>query len=180
MGTVPDLLAHALAAYTLGTLLSWRYDWLDSAFVTAVMVGAFVPDLTKVKLLVPYWEVSTLLGVPFSWAPLHYLGGVVFSVVMGVLLIAPGGRRRVRVLSLLSLGAASHLFLDALLRSPTGRSFPVFWPFTAWRPPTPGLYLSTEPWPTVFFAVLALVVWYIDRQRLQAALGKDTKISVDD
>jgi ABC-type branched-subunit amino acid transport system permease subunit len=166
---MPDLLAHALAAYVLGTLLSWRYDWLDGAYVTVTMTGAFVPDLVKVKLLVPDWDVAAVLGQPFSWNPLHYLGGVVLSVLVGVLVVAPGNRRRVRTLALLSLGAASHLFLDSLLRTATGQAFPVFWPLSSYRPPTPGLYLSTEPEPMVFLGALALVVWYVDRRRGQVA-----------
>ena len=177
---MPDLLAHALAAYALGTALSWRYDWLSPAFVTVVMAGAFVPDLTKVGLVVHESVVVAAIGRPFSWAPLHYLGGVALSVLVGVLLIAPGGRRRARVLALLSLGAASHLFLDALLQTASGRAFMVFWPLTTWRPPTPGLYLSTEPWPTLFFGVLALVVWYVDRQRRQGAAAGAEAAPVDD
>ena len=177
---MPDLLAHALAAYVLGTLLSWRYDWLDGAYVTVAMAGAFVPDLVKVKLLVPNWEVAAVLGQPFSWDPLHYLGGVVLSVLVGVLVVAPGDRRRVRALALLSLGASSHLVLDSLLRTATGRAFPVFWPLSSYRPPTPGLYLSTEPEPTVLFGVLALVVWYVDRRRGQVAAGVVGEMADDD
>jgi len=176
---MPDLLAHALAAYALGTVLSWRYGWLRPAYVTAVMAGAFVPDLVKVRLLVHPERVESLLGIPFSWDPLHYLGGVVLSVLVGVLVVVPGAKRRVRVLALLATGAASHLFLNALLRTPTGRSFPVFWPLTAYRPPTPGIYLSTEPWPTVFFAVVAVVVWYADRRR-EAGQARAVEAPTDD
>lgn len=39
------------------------------------------------------------------------------------------------------------------------------WLLSSYRPPTPGLYLSTEPEQMVFFDVLALVVWYVDRRR---------------
>ncbi|MFC7227949.1 metal-dependent hydrolase [Salinirubellus salinus] len=177
---MPDLLAHALAAYALGTALSWRYDWLTPAYVTVAMAGAFVPDLAKIRLAVHQSVIVEAIGRPFSWDPLHYLGGVVLSVLVGVLVVAPGGRQRVRVLALLSLGAATHLFLDALLRTPSGRAFPVFWPLTTWRPPTPGLYLSTEPWPTLFFAALALVVWYVDRQRGRAAADRAVEAVVDD
>jgi hypothetical protein len=177
---MPDLLAHALAAYALGTALSWRYGWLTSAYVTVTMAGAFVPDLVKVRLVVHQSAVAELLGRPFSWDPLHYLGGVVLSVLVGVLLVAPGGRRRARVLALLSAGAATHLFLDALLRTPSGRAYAVFWPLTELRPPTPGLYLSTEPWPTFFFGLVALAVWYVDRRRGETAAGPTDPTPVDD
>jgi hypothetical protein len=109
------------------------------------MAGAFVPDLGEVRLLVHPERVESLLGIPFSWDPLHDLGRVVHSVLVGVLVVVPGAKRRGRVLALLATGAASHLFLDARLRTSTGRSFPVFWPLAAYRPPTPGIYLGTEP-----------------------------------
>jgi hypothetical protein len=153
---MPDLLAHALLAYTLATLLSWRLDWLSPGYVTVAMAGAFVPDLVKIKLVVHGEVVATLLGLPFDWSPLHTLGGSAVSVAIGVALVADRERRRVA--ALLGLGAASHLLADALLRSPSGRSYPLAWPLSRLEPPTPGLYLSTDPAPTVVAALVAGVV----------------------
>lgn len=158
-----DLLAHALVGYTLGVALSWRHEWLTAPYVTAVMVGTCVPDLVKVELLAHPRVVVDLTGLPFSWTPLTYASGVALSVLVGVLLVVP--RERGRALALLGLGAASHLLLDLLLKTPSGRSFPVFWPLTTYRPPTPGLYLSTEPWPTLVAVGVAAVVWALDRRR---------------
>lgn len=160
--TVPDLLGHALLAYTVARLLSLRSQWLDGQYVTVVMAGAFVPDLTKVALLVPSEVVASALGVPFSWYALHTLGGATVSIAIGCLLVGPGHRRRVG--ALLSLGAASHLVADALLRTPTGRAGPLLWPVTRWHPPSPGLYLSTEPWPTLVFALTAVLTWVAVRR----------------
>lgn len=154
---MPDLLAHALVAYALGTALSWRYDWMRPPYVTAVMAGAFIPDLTKVQLVVSSVEIRALFGVPFSWDALHFGGGVLLSVLIGVLLAAPRTQRRVGIT--LALGAGSHVFLDALLRTPSGFAFPVFWPLTRYRPPTPGLYLSTSVWPTIAALAIAAVVY---------------------
>lgn len=160
---MPDLLSHALAAYSIGMILSWRIEWLDSSYVTTIMVGALLPDLVKIKLLIPSAEMSALLGVPFSWLPLHTVTGVVLSAL---LLGSVVGRKteRWRVLSTACIGAVSHLVLDGLLRTPTGRGAPVFWPLSEYQPPTPGLYLSTEPWPTALFVVVALSVLYVDRR----------------
>jgi hypothetical protein len=162
---MPDLLAHAFVAYALASVLSWRYEWLGPPYVTVMMVGAFVPDLRKVGLFVDQRVVESLLGVPFSWDPLHYFGGVLVSTVLGGFVLAPAGQARRRTLALLSLGATSHLLLDGLIRTPTGRSYPVFWPLTEFQPPTPGLYLSTEPWPTLAAGAVALVVWYLTRRQ---------------
>jgi uncharacterized protein (TIGR03382 family) len=160
---MPDMLAHALVGYVLGRVLSWRHDRLGTPHVTAVMVGTFVPDMVKVKLVADPVVASGALGLPFSWSPLHTAGGVLLSILVGALVALPRERRR--VLGLLAVGAGSHLFLDALLRTPTGRSYAVLWPLTRYRPPTPGLSLSTEPWPAAVAGVAAAAVWLVHRRR---------------
>lgn len=160
---MPDLLAHVLLAYAVGLVLSRRYGWLSPAYVTVVMAGAMIPDLSKAALVVPGVRVEALLGVPFDWFALHTAGGVLLSILVGVTLVAPAERRRVFLL--LALGAATHLFADALLLNPSGRSYPVLWPLTRYNPSTPGLYLSTEPGPTVVAGVAALVAWGLTRWR---------------
>lgn len=161
---MPDLLAHVLFAYVLGTMLSWRYGWLSPAYVTVVMAGAMVPDVSKGALVLPGSRIEALVGVPFDWFALHTTGGVLLMILVGVTLVAPAERRRVFLL--LTLGAATHLFADALLLNPSGRSYPVVWPLMRYHPPTPGLYLSTRPEPTVIAAAAALIVrgatWYRD------------------
>lgn len=152
-----DLLAHALVAFALGRLLGTRYEWVTSPYVTAVMAGAFVPDLVKAKLLLPASSVETALGIPFDWMPLKAPAGVGVAVLIGVLVVAPRVRRRAG--ACLAVGAASHLLLDAMLLTPSGRqSVPTLWPLSQYHPPTPGLYLSTQAWPTVAAALLAVAV----------------------
>lgn len=152
-----DLLAHALVGFALGRLLGTQYDWVTPPYVTAVMAGAFVPDLVKVKLLLPAPGVEAALGIPFDWMPLKAPVGAVVVILIGVTLVVP--RARGRAGACLAVGAASHLFLDALLLTPSGRgSVPMLWPLSQYHPPTPGLYLSTQAWPTVAAVVLAVAV----------------------
>jgi hypothetical protein len=160
---MPDLLAHAVIAYCLGTALALRYDWLTPGYVTVVMAGAFVPDVSKVYLLVPDAVVAEALGVPFSWFALHTLGGSAVAVLIGVVLVADDERRR--VLALLSLGTASHLAADALLLTATGYSKPMWWPVARVGLPSPGLYLSTEPTPLFVASAVAVVLWAVRRQQ---------------
>ncbi|PSP76993.1 metal-dependent hydrolase [Halobacteriales archaeon QS_1_68_20] len=168
---MPDLLAHVLLAYAVAQALSWRYRWLSPAYVTVVMAGAMIPDLSKAAMVLPGTRVEALLGVPFDWFALHTSGGVLLSILVGVALVAPTERRRVFLL--LALGAATHLFADALLLKPSGRSYPVFWPLTRYHPPTPGLYLSTEPRPAVVAAVAALVARVVTRRHGDHEAGTD-------
>jgi hypothetical protein len=154
---MPDLLAHALLAYAVCTVLSWRYGWLTPAYVTAGMAGAFIPDMMKIQLLVPDAAVEAILGSPFSWSGIHTAGGALVAVLLGAAVVAPRERRRVG--TLLAVGAGSHLLADAFLLTPSGRSYEVLWPLLRYNPPTPGLYLSTRPEPTVVAGVVAAAVW---------------------
>jgi hypothetical protein len=167
---MPDLLAHALIAYAVCTALAWRYDWLTPGYVTVGMAGAFIPDLTKVALVVPDAIVEGLLGIPFAWFGIHTLGGVAIGVAIGVVVVRSVERRRVA--ALLALGAVTHLLADALLLNPSGRSFAVLWPLTRWHPPTAGLYLSPEPWPMVVSGLVAGFVWFAVRRGLREGFSE--------
>ncbi|UVE50745.1 metal-dependent hydrolase [Haloferax larsenii] len=164
---MPDLLAHVFLAYSLATVASWRYEWLTSSYVTVSMAGAFIPDLTKAYLVFPNSRVELTLGIPFDWFALHTIGGVICSILIGVLIVHTRVRRRVFLL--LSLGAGSHLLADALLKKPTGQAEPMLWPFTRLHPPTPGLYLSTDVEPVVLLGAVALLVAVVTKYRQSTA-----------
>lgn len=169
---MPDLLTHVLVCYVLATLLSFRYDWLTPAFVTVAMLGALVPDLTKIALLIPSAQVETFLGIPFAWRAIHMFGGTLVAITIGALLTSQKHRRRVFLL--LALGAASHHILDAFLINPSGYSYAIFWPFTTYNPPTPNLYLSSDRWPALVLGMLAVTVWYV---RYHGSLFSDQQTS---
>ncbi|MFU1781794.1 metal-dependent hydrolase [Haloarcula japonica] len=154
---MPDLLSHAFIAFTVCTLLSLRYDWLTGEYVTVGMAGAFIPDMAKIKILVDAAAVEAALGIPFDWLGVHTLGGAFVAVLVGTVIVNRADRRR--VFGLLSLGAASHLFADALLLKASGRSYEVLWPLTQYHPPTPGLYLSTDIWLTGVTGTVAVAAW---------------------
>ncbi|AGB38792.1 metal-dependent hydrolase [Natronococcus occultus] len=158
-----ELFTHILTAYVLATLLSWRYEWLTPQFVTVAMVGAMIPDLNRLELLLPADLLTAVLGVPFDWGAFHVLGGSLVAVAIGTLLAPPAYRRRAG--ALLLLGMASHHALDLLLLTPSGYADAVRWPITGSHPPSPGLYLSTDRWPALCSAVLAAGVWYARSQR---------------
>ncbi|AFK19830.1 metal-dependent hydrolase [Haloferax mediterranei ATCC 33500] len=160
---MPDLLAHALLAYSLATVASWRYEWISRPYVTVAMAGAFIPDMAKAALVIPSARVEQLLGVPFDWFGLHTAGAVLCSVLVGVLLVTES--EQLRVFTLLAVGAASHLVADALLLKPTGVSYPLLWPLTRIYPPTPGLYLSTDIEPAIVLGAAALLVSGVTRYR---------------
>lgn len=151
-----DLLTHVLAAYIVVKLLGLRYGWITAPYVTMAMVGAVLPDLNRVRLLVDDATMTALLGVPWSWGAQHRLGGVLISVLIICVLVSDSARTRVFVM--LSLGAGLHLFMDLFLHN---HPFPILWPLTTYRPPFPGLYSSSADaiWMAPAFVILALLVW---------------------
>lgn len=158
---MPDLLTHVLLAYTVATLVANRYHWLQPAYVTIAMVGALIPDMDHVSTLLPSQTVEAVLGIPFDWQGLQTGGVVLLVILIGTVLVKAAERRR--VFALLCLGAFTHLFTDALIRVPEGRSQSIFFPVTLYQPPTPGLYLSTDIWPLAVTAVFAFFAWYLVR-----------------
>lgn len=156
---MPDLLTHVLVAYIFATLLLFRDERITPAFVTIVMLGAIVPDLAKIELLLPTPQMEQFLDIPFSWFGIHTLGGTLVAITVGALLASTEYRRRIFLL--LAAGAASHLFLDALLIKASGYSYEVLWPLTPVFPPTPNLYLSSDRWPALVCAGVAVTVWYL-------------------
>ena len=158
-----DVLTHALAGYIIGMVLSFRVSWLRAPFVTAVMVGALLPDFTKVSLVLSSSRVESILGTPFDWFALHTPFGVILTAGIGSLLVS--GDNRGRVFILLLVGAASHIFLDSLLMSPSRFSYVLFWPFRVVLVPLPMYILSSDRWPAVVAAVIALILRYARRRR---------------
>lgn len=158
-----DLLTHVLVAYLLATLAERRTTRLDRRHVPLVMVGALVPDVAKVYLVLGDPGLA-VVGVPTSWYALQSVGGVAALVVLGAVLIGPGERRR--ALALLAAGAGSHLLLDLPVRRADGLSPPYLYPLTWWRPPSLGLYLSSDVWPSL--AAVAAVVALLAARRYRS------------
>ncbi|PSQ56915.1 MAG: hypothetical protein BRD23_09110 [Halobacteriales archaeon SW_9_67_25] len=71
---MPDLLTHVLGVYVLLTPVTWRVKWIQPRHVALVMIGAVVPDVSKVHLLVDSSVVANTLGQPWSWTGIHRLG----------------------------------------------------------------------------------------------------------
>ncbi len=155
-----DLLTHVFVGYSIGIILSWRYKQIKSPHITAIMVGAALPDLVRIRLLLDPIKIEQYLGIPFSWGPLHTVGGVLIIMTIGALLTIPKDSKMIFIL--LAIGAISHLFLDSLLITASGYSYAVLWPFLEFHPPTPALYLSTDVWPALVSGVGALFVRTLD------------------
>ncbi|MDS0282297.1 hypothetical protein [Haloarcula onubensis] len=157
-----DLLTHFLVAYALLTVASWRVEWLGRRWVVVGTGGAAIPDLLKVRILVDSDAVAAALGVPFSYAPLSTVGGV--FLVAGLITLAFDRDRWRRVYGLVTVGGLSALVGDGLRAYADGRASAYLYPFTNWRPPTPSLYVSSDPRVLVVALALAAGVFLVDRR----------------
>lgn len=160
-----DLLTHVLVAYVLMTVASWRVEPIDQQWVVVAMGGAAIPDLVKVNVLVSARTVEHAVGIPFSYAPVSTLGGVV--LVAGVIALAFGAGHRRRAYAFLVAGGGLSLVGDGLRTYADGTSSPWLYPFTWWRPPTPSLYVSSDVRVVVVALVVAAVVFLLDRRPLR-------------
>ncbi len=158
-----DLLTHVFVGFAIGVILSWRYEKIKSPHITAIMVGAALPDLVRIRLLLDPIKIENVLGIPFSWGPLHTFGGVFVVIAIGSLLTVQEDSKLIFIL--LMIGAISHLFLDSLLITTSGYSYAIFWPFLDIHPPTPALYLSTDVWPALVSGMIALSLITLDKFR---------------
>jgi hypothetical protein len=154
---MPDLLAHVLFGYAVFTLLTARVEAVEARHVPLGMVGAALPDLAKVRLLVPSGTVGDLLGAPFSWLAVHRLGAAVALAGLGALAVSRAERRT--VFGVLLAGALGHLGLDAFVVRAAGLTPPYLYPLSWWRPPSGDLYLSSQRWPTLVALGLAAAVY---------------------
>jgi hypothetical protein len=135
-----DLLTHVLVPYVLLTAASWRFDRLARRWIVIGMAGAAIPDLVKIGILVDDRMIESLLGVPFSYAPISSLGGVL--LIAGTIALFFGRERR-QVYALLVFGSLTALVVDGLRVFADGHSG--FWLYPIWwRPPTPSLYVTAD------------------------------------
>ncbi|MFB6299022.1 MAG: metal-dependent hydrolase [Halobacteriales archaeon] len=157
-------MTHVLVVYSLGAVVAGIIDSVPDRFVPVGMIGAILPDLSKLNLLVDPERLTAIFGVPFSWLPLHRLGGTLVVAALGALVFDRSERRLAG--GFLLGGALTQYPLDAMIKRANGLSPPYLYPFTWWQPPAGGLYLSSDLWPILPAATLAVGVWLWRRSRL--------------
>ena len=157
-----DLLTHILVPYVILTVASWQFDWLTKRWVIIGMAGAAIPDLVKIDILLDRSVVESLLGMPFSYAPISSLGGVL-CIAGAITIFFPRHRRQVFVFLL--FGGLTSLVVDGLRVFADGQSGFWLYPFTWVRPPTPSLYVTSDVRVLVAAVMVSAVVFIFDHQK---------------
>lgn len=160
-----DLLTHVLVPFVLVTVIRWRVDGIDRRWIPVAMGGAAVPDLGKVGIILDDSSIEAVLGIPFSWAPMGTMAGVV--IITAAIAVWFESDQRVAY-GWLVFGGLSALVLDGLRAFADGSAG--FWLYPLWwRPPTPNWYVSSDYRVTLIAiaiagAVLLLDRWWLGRQ----------------
>lgn len=156
-----DLFTHVIVAFTIAVVLSWKLAWVTRPMIPVAMVGAAIPDLNRIDLLIPEEAITALTGIPWTWGVLHRAGGALLIIALFTLLV----RRDLRkpVFALLTIGVCSHFVLDYFLWQPTGETNLLLWPFLDVAVDYQGVYRSSDRWMAVVATIVAGVVLAIDR-----------------
>lgn len=159
-----EWLSHVLLMYAVGTIGSWKMGWFDFKWVTVGMIGAILPDLSRLYLLVPGELVTNLTGLPYQWNGLHTLAGILLLSGIGALLFTRPVDQK-RAFGILLTGAGFHLLVDIPQTYADGLTITnlYFFPVSSWRAATPGWYVPADRWVVVFATAVALLVWFLDR-----------------
>ena len=156
-----ELLTHVLAAFIFATVASWRFTSITPPLVIACMIGAVIPDLNRVDLILPAETITALTGLPWEWGVFHRAGGALLVAVIFALLVR--GDLRIPVFAMLTVGIASHFFIDYFLWQPTGATNLMLWPFLHVTVDYQGFYRSTERWTAVLAIIGTAIILVIDR-----------------
>jgi hypothetical protein len=154
------LLTHILVPYVILTVAGWQFNWLTKRWIAIGMAGAAIPDLMKIQILLDDNVIESILGIPFSYAPVSSLGGVLL-IAGGITVFFETQRRR--IFSFLLFGALSSLVVDGLRVFADGRSGFWLYPFSWWRPPTPSLYVTSDVRVLLTAILVSAVVFVVDR-----------------
>ncbi len=153
---VPDLFTHILVAWTVGTILSFRWKQFDGPNISLIMVGSVIPDISKIMLLFNYFHDN----VHEIIAPIHLpIGSLVVAGIFSLFF-----QDKKMTLFLMSLGIATHYILDLMLINSTGGIYLLF-PLS-WNMWTLNLISNTDYNITIIALIIALMV-YLFKNRIK-------------
>jgi membrane-bound metal-dependent hydrolase YbcI (DUF457 family) len=161
---VADWITHVCVAYAVFTTAGWQLGWLENRWIGIGVVGAILPDLSRIRLLVDSEQVSSLVGIPFEWGGIHSLGGIVLLSGIGALLFHTR-ENQIRAFVLLFAGALSHLLVDFPQPYADGKSLAgqYLFPFPVERFSVPRLYVSSDRWVAAIAVSVAILIFLVDR-----------------
>lgn len=147
---MPDWITHVLVAWTLATILGFRFKEFSQPNSVIVILGALIPDLVKINILL--WQLGLMYYDNFV-VPIHLpIGSLLIAGLITLFF-----EKRKLIFSLLSIGILTHYSLDLLL---FGGGIELLYPlnYIKWQI---GIISVTDFNITLISVVIALVTYLI-------------------
>ncbi len=152
---MPDWVAHVLVAWTICTVLRFKYKQFDTPNTVIAMIGSLIPDLFKISILMQY------LGI-YTWdfiSPVHLpVGSIIISAIIALFF-----KDRKIIFYFLLLGVFTHYLMDALLVNLNG-GMSLFFPIS-WEKIEYGIIPSDDYIITIIAIILAFIVYLISLRK---------------
>ena len=117
---MPDWITHIAVAWTICTLLGFKYKEFNSSNTVIAMIGSLIPDIYKIGIITEIFGVNIYTYI----TPLHLPIG---SIIIGAI-ISQFFSEKKTVFFFLFIGIITHYILDLLLIS-FGGGIALFYPF---------------------------------------------------
>ena len=146
---MPDWTTHVLVAWSLATILGFRFKQFSQKNVAIVMLGALIPDIYKLNLVLD----SFGFNVQSFLTPIHLpIGSLLIAAIISLFFI----EKRL-IFLFLAIGIGTHYVLDLLLFS---GGMEIFYPFSTLKFQI-GIISVTDLNITILSIILASIVFLV-------------------
>ncbi len=148
---MPDWLTHILVAWTLCTILGFRFKTFNPPNIAICMVGALIPDIVKISIPLTFFGYYSYYLIAALHTP---AGSTIIASIISMFF-----KEKKLIFGLLLLGAGTHFLMDLLLND-IGAGIYLFYPLS-WSFWQIGLFSNTDYLITIISTVVALTVYFI-------------------
>jgi hypothetical protein len=146
---MPDWTTHVLVAWSFATILGFRFKQFSQKNVAIVMLGALIPDIYKLNLVLD----SFGFNVQSFLTPIHLpIGSLLIAAIISLFFI----EKRL-IFLFLAIGIGTHYVLDLLLFS---GGMEIFYPFSTLKFQI-GIISVTDYNITILSIILASIVFLV-------------------
>ena len=146
---MPDWTTHVLVAWSLGTILGFRYKQFSQRNVAILMLGALIPDIYKITLVLGSFGIN----LQSFLMPIHLpIGSLLIAAIISLFFI----EKRL-IFIFLAIGVGTHYALDLLMFS---GGMEIFYPFSVLKFQI-GIISVTELRVTLLSIILAAIVFLV-------------------
>lgn len=146
---MPDWITHVLVAWTLVTVLGFRYKQFSQSNAAIVVLGALIPDIYKITLILDPFRVY----MDSFLTPIHLpIGSLLIAATFSLFFV-----KSKSIFLFLILGIGTHFALDLLL---FGAGMELLYPLSPLKFEI-GIISVTDYSITIISIVLALIVFFI-------------------